>query len=158
MLYTWHRLMHQSNALWKVFHQMHHSAERLDIPSAFYFSPMDMIAFTLLGSLCFALVIGVEPGAATVIILTLNFLSIFQHANIKTPVWLGYIIQRPEQHAIHHSRGVHKYNYSDFPVWDMLFGSFKNPVDYQGKIGFYDGGSSRIKDMLLFRDVSKEAE
>jgi len=155
MLYGWHWMMHRSNILWKVFHQMHHSVEKLDIPSAFYFSPMDMIGFTLLGSLVFALIIGVSPAAATVIILGLNFLSIFQHANISTPQWLGYIVQRPEQHAVHHSRGVHAYNYSDFPIYDLLFGTFNNPKDFQGEYGFYDGGSSRVMDMLLFKDVDK---
>ncbi len=154
-LYFWHRSMHRSDRLWKVFHQMHHSAEKLDIPSAFYFSPMDMIGFTLLGSLVFALGIGVEPMAATVVILTLNFLSLFQHANIKTPRWLGYFIQRPEQHAIHHARGIHGYNYSDFPVYDLIFGTFRNPDDYQGQYGFYDGGSARMLDMMRFKDVDK---
>ena len=28
--YVWHRSMHSSNALWRIFHQMHHSAERID--------------------------------------------------------------------------------------------------------------------------------
>ncbi|WP_258104384.1 sterol desaturase family protein [Marinoscillum sp. MHG1-6] len=156
-LYLWHWSMHKSNTLWKVFHQMHHSAEKLDIPSAFYFSPMDMVGFTLLGSLVFALVIGVSPTAATVVILSLNFLSIFQHANIKTPTWLGYLIQRPEQHAIHHGRGIHGYNYSDFPVYDMIFGTFKNPEDYQGEYGFYDGGSAKVLDMISFKDIDKTA-
>ncbi len=154
VLYLWHSTMHRSDTLWKVFHQMHHSTEKLDIPSAFYFSPMDMIAFTLIGSIVFALIMGVNPTAATVIILTLNFLSIFQHSNIKTPVWLGYIIQRPEQHAIHHGRGIHGYNYSDFPVYDLIFGTFKNPVDYQGEYGFFDGGSAKVMDMILFKDIA----
>lgn len=154
-LYFWHRSMHKSDKLWKVFHQMHHSSEKLDIPSTFYFSPMDMVGFTLLGSLVFALTIGLAPNAITVIILTLNFLSIFQHANIKTPKWLGYIIQRPEQHAVHHQRGVHQYNYSDLPVYDILFGTFKNPKDFHDENGFYDGASNRVKEMLLFKDISK---
>lgn len=158
LLYVWHRSMHHSDALWRVFHQMHHSAEKLDIPSTFYFSPMDMVGFTLLGSLCFALVMGLAPQAITVVILALNFLSIFQHANIRTPRWLGYFIQRPEQHAVHHSRGVHQYNYSDFPIYDYLFGTLKNPKDYQGENGFYDGASGRVMDMLIFRDVSKNEE
>jgi sterol desaturase/sphingolipid hydroxylase (fatty acid hydroxylase superfamily) len=155
VLYMWHRSMHASASLWRVFHQMHHSAEKLDIPSAFYFSPMDMIGFTLLGSLVFALVFGLSPAAITTVILVLNFLSIFQHANISTPLWLGYIIQRPEQHAIHHARGIHAYNFSDFPVYDLIFGTFKNPADYQGDYGFYDGGSRRIVDMLRFKDLNK---
>jgi sterol desaturase/sphingolipid hydroxylase (fatty acid hydroxylase superfamily) len=115
---------------------------------------MDMIGFTLLGSLCFALVMGLSPQAITIVILSLNFLSIFQHANIKTPRWLGFFIQRPEQHAIHHARDVHQYNYSDFPIYDFIFGTYKNPDDYQGENGFYDGGSTRVVDMLMFKDVS----
>ena len=154
-LYGWHFSMHRSNALWKIFHQMHHSSERLDIPSTFYFSPMDMIGFTLLGSVVFALVMGVSPQAITVIILSLNFLSIFQHANIKTPHWLGFFIQRPEQHAIHHERGVHKHNYSDLPVYDLIFGTFSNPKEFKGENGFYNGASNRMKEMLLFKDVSR---
>ncbi len=30
LAYGWHRAMHASPLLWRVFHQMHHSAERLD--------------------------------------------------------------------------------------------------------------------------------
>ncbi|MDH4090003.1 MAG: sterol desaturase family protein [Cyclobacteriaceae bacterium] len=158
MLYLWHLVMHKSDTLWKVFHQMHHSAERMDIPSTFYFSPMDMIGFTLLGSVCFALVIGLSPQAITIIVLVLNFLSMFQHANIKTPRWLGYFIQRPEQHGLHHARGIHQYNYADFPIYDFMFGTFKNPEDYQGENGFYDGGSARVLDMLLFRNIAKQGQ
>lgn len=157
VLYCWHRAMHRSNILWRVFHQMHHSSEKLDIPSTFYFSPMDMIGFTLLGSLCFALLMGLSPSAITVVILSLNFLSIFQHANIKTPIWLGYFIQRPEQHAIHHQRGVHQYNYADFPVYDLLFGTFRNPQDFQGEHGFYDGASAQVLDMIAFKDLDKRS-
>lgn len=35
-VYIWHRLMHKSNLLWRVFHQMHHSAERVDTYGAFF--------------------------------------------------------------------------------------------------------------------------
>jgi sterol desaturase/sphingolipid hydroxylase (fatty acid hydroxylase superfamily) len=34
-MYVWHRSMHKNNVLWRVFHQMHHSAERLDTYGAF---------------------------------------------------------------------------------------------------------------------------
>ena len=41
-MYAWHITIHRNKYLWKVFHQMHHSAERLDTYGAFYFSPFDM--------------------------------------------------------------------------------------------------------------------
>ncbi len=153
-LYIWHRAMHSSDFLWRTFHQMHHSAERMDTFGAFFFSPMDMIGFTFLGSICFALLIGLSPQAITVVLLTTNFLAIFQHANIRTPAWVGYIVQRPESHTIHHGQGIHKHNYSDLPIFDILFGTFDNPKGYEVETGFYLGASDQIGDMLLFRNIS----
>ncbi len=155
-VYVWHRSMHKSDVLWKVFHQMHHSVERVDTYSAFIFSPMDMIGFTALGSFLLVLVAGFSPQAATVIILVNTFFSMFQHSNIRTPAWLGYIVQRPEAHVLHHARGIHAYNYGDITIYDMLFGTWKNPRNFDYENGFYMGASSRISDMLLFKDVSKE--
>ena len=157
-LYAWHWAMHKSNVLWRMFHQMHHSAERIDMAGAFYFSPLDMIGFTALGSLCLVLVVGLSPQAATVTLLVLTFLGMFQHANINTPRWIGYIIQRPESHSVHHERGVHAYNYSDLPIFDIIFGTFRNPETFADANGFYSGGSSRVWDMLLFRNVTGNSE
>ncbi len=154
-LYFWHRAMHTRRFLWLTFHQMHHSAERMDTYGAFYFSLADMIGFTALGSLCLTLLIGVDPQAITVFLLVTTFFAIFQHANIRTPRWLGYFVQRPEQHGVHHARKVHFKNFSDLPVFDLVFGTFENPRGYDHEAGFYDGASARVVDMLLFRDVSE---
>jgi sterol desaturase/sphingolipid hydroxylase (fatty acid hydroxylase superfamily) len=156
-MYVWHRSMHSNNVLWRIFHQMHHSAERLDTYGAFYFSPFDMAGWTALGTLCFSVIMGLDPQATTIILLVTNFFSIFQHANINTPQWLGYIIQRPESHAYHHAQGIHRHNYSDLPIFDLLFGTFHNPKKHEYETGFYQGASSRVVDMLLFKDVSKES-
>lgn len=154
--WVWHWAMHKSDFLWRTVHQMHHSAERIDTYSAFYFSPLDMIGWTFLSSLCFALVMGLNAQANTIILLIVNFTAIFQHSNVKTPLWMGYIIQRPESHSIHHGRGIHKYNYADLPVIDMIFGTFRNPKqDEVPETGFYEGASIRVADMLLFKDVSQ---
>ena len=155
-VFVWHYLMHRSNFLWKTFHQMHHSAERLDTYGAFFFSPLDMVGWTVLGSICFSLIAGLTPQAITIMLLVTNFFSIFQHANIKTPQWLGYIVQRPESHTFHHARGIHKFNYSDLPLFDIIFGTFRNPKDFEHETGFYDGASQRVWDMLRARDVSNQ--
>jgi len=157
-LYFWHRFMHSKDLLWRVFHQMHHSAERLDTYGAFFFSPMDMIGFTLLSTLCLSILVGMPPSAITIFLLVTNFFNVFQHANIKTPAWLGYIVQRPESHSIHHAKGVHAYNYSDLPIFDILFGTYRNPRGFASETGFYDGASSKVIDMLSFKDVSKAQE
>lgn len=152
--YFWHRSMHGSALLWRGLHQMHHSAERLDALSAFWFSPLDMIGWTALSSLSLTLVLGLAPEAATVVILTVTLLSIFQHTNVRTPRWLGYLVQRPESHSYHHERGVHGRNYADLPVFDLVFGTLHNPRTFAPATGFYDGASRRVAEMLAFRDVS----
>ena len=156
MGYAYHRAMHTFTPLWRLLHQMHHSAERQDVASAFWFSPLDMVGWTLVSSVAFTL-IGLPPQAATIAILLITFLAIFQHTNVRTPRWLGYFVQRPESHSLHHERGVHRDNYADLPVFDMLFGTFRNPARYAPDTGFWQGASSRVGDMLLLRDVSTQA-
>jgi sterol desaturase/sphingolipid hydroxylase (fatty acid hydroxylase superfamily) len=153
-IYVWHRTMHGSDFLWRWFHQMHHSAERVDVWGAFYFSPLDMFGWALLGSLCLVLGFGVSGEAAVIVSLSVTFLSIFQHANIRTPHWLGYLIIRPESHTIHHQRGVHRYNYCDLPLWDMLFGTFRNPRACDVEAGFYDGASRKLRAMLTGKVIA----
>ncbi len=153
-VFGWHYTLHRNDFLWKTFHQMHHSAERVDTYGAFYFSPFDMMGWSVLGSVCFSLIAGLPPQAITVMLLVTTFFSIFQHANIKTPQWLGYIIQRPESHTFHHAKGIHKYNYSDLPIFDILFGTFRNPKNFEHETGFYNGASERIWDMIRAKDVS----
>ena len=153
-VYVWHRSMHKSNILWRVFHQMHHSAERVDTYGAFFFSPMDMIGFTFLTSLALVVAGGFTVQATIYAIYGATFLAVIQHANIKTPQWMGYFFQRPESHSIHHAKGVHAYNYSDLPIFDIILGTFNNPKDFADETGFYNGASNRIGEMLAFKDIN----
>lgn len=157
-VYIWHRSMHRQQWLWRIFHQMHHSAERIDTYGAFYFSPADMIGWTVLGTVVFSFVTGLPPESITMALLILNFLNIFQHANIKTPVWIGYVVQRPESHAVHHQKGIHAFNYCSIPLIDILFKTFRNPAAYVKENGFYNGASARVKEMLLFKEVDQPAK
>lgn len=153
-VYLWHRAMHASDLLWRSFHQWHHSAERLDTFGAFWFSPLDMIGWTVLASLALTLVVGLTPAATTWVLLISSFLSIFQHANLRTPRWLGYLIQRPESHSRHHERGVHAGNYSDLPLFDLLCGTFDNPKGFSPQAGLWDGASRCWREMLRCQDLA----
>lgn len=155
--YWYHRTIHRNDTLWRVFHQMHHSPEALDAWGAYYLAPTDVFMFVTLQTLVFGPLLGVTVGAAVLGNLFLTFNGIFQHANLRTPVWLGWIIQRPESHGIHHMRGVHAYNYSDLPLWDIVFGTFRNPSTFDGEVGFWKGASARIGKMLLGKDVATPA-
>ncbi|MBM9500537.1 sterol desaturase family protein [Leptospira sp. 201903071] len=153
--YVWHRSMHTFSPLWRFFHQMHHSAESFDVYGAFYFSLADMIGFTFLASFALVFLIGIPANVVIFAALMHSFLSIFQHANLKTPRWLGFLVHRPENHAYHHAREIHSSNYGNTPVFDFLFGTFQNPESFPNEVGFYDGASLRVLDMHLAKDVSK---
>lgn len=150
--YGIHRLLHNVHFIWRWTHQMHHSAERLDIAGGVYFHPFDIALQTFVTSLGVA-ALGVTADAAALAGFIGFFYAMFQHLNVRTPRWLGYVIQRPEAHSVHHARGVHAYNYGNFPLSDILFGTFRNPAEFMPEGGFWDGASFKIAAMLIGRDV-----
>jgi len=152
-VWIWHRTLHGSNLLWRYLHQMHHSAERLDTWGAFWFSPLDMVGWTALFSVTLTLV-GLSPAAVFATVCVTTFLSVFQHANVRTPRWLGVLVQRPESHSWHHARGVHANNYSDLPLFDILLGTWHNAAQFAPEQGFHHGASSDYAGLLLGRDVA----
>lgn len=152
--YWYHRSAHAFDWLWRAGHQMHHSAESLDAFGAYYLHPFDAFMFTSIGSFVFFPLLGLTLEAGLIGAFFLTFNAMFQHMSLRTPRWLGYIIQRPESHSLHHGKGIHRYNYADVPLWDMIFGTFRNPETFQKEHGFYQGGSERIAEMLAFRDVT----
>ena len=76
---------------------------------------------------------------------------------MKTPYWLGYLFQRPESHCVHHQEGVHSYNYADLPLWDMLFGTFRNPKSCEARCGFGPAREHAAAEMLAGVDVNATA-
>ena len=144
--------------LCRALHQMHHSAERIDIWGSLYFHPLDLTVFAFVYSFMLVVVAGVtrrgradrEPDCDV-----LRVLPAREHPHAAAGS--GYIIQRPEAHSLHHERGVHGYNYSDLPLWDIVFGTFRNPAGWNAKAGYYDGASARIPEMLIGVDVVNRA-
>jgi len=154
--YSYHRAAHRFDWLWLAGHQMHHSTEKLDAFGANVLHPVDLLFFTTWASITFFPLLGLSPEAGAIGATWIAFNAMFQHANIRTPHWLGYLVQRPESHVVHHARGRHENNYSNLPLLDILFGTFDNPRTIKGfETGFYNGASARLRDMLAFRDVSK---
>jgi sterol desaturase/sphingolipid hydroxylase (fatty acid hydroxylase superfamily) len=155
--YGVHRLMHNVPWLWRWTHQMHHSAERLDVAGAVYFHPLD-IALQSTTPAIVAGLLGISPAAAALAGYAGFVLAMFQHLNVRTPQWLGWIVQRPEAHAVHHARGVHAYNYGNLTLWDIVLGTFRNPASFPTEpAGFWDGASSKVGAMLIGRDVAEPA-
>jgi len=153
--YGWHRAVHASPLLWRLFHQAHHAPKRLDVSSAAIFHPSEMVFYILMPLAVTTLVLGLDPVAAGLVGLISTFNALFQHANIATPRWLTWFAQRPEAHSIHHAE--HAHNYGDFPLWDRLFGTYREGVGFRREVGFASEASRRWWAMAMCRDVSSTA-
>jgi sterol desaturase/sphingolipid hydroxylase (fatty acid hydroxylase superfamily) len=153
--YWWHRWRHQVDFLWRWLHQVHHSPQRIEIITSFYKHPFELITNSILSSAILYLLVGVGPQAATVAVLLTGLAELFYHWNVPTPYWLGYIVQRPESHCVHHQEGLHSCNYADLPLWDMLFGTFHNPRHFQARCGFGPERECELGPMLAGVDVNQ---
>jgi sterol desaturase/sphingolipid hydroxylase (fatty acid hydroxylase superfamily) len=155
-LYWFHRARHRIGPLWRWLHQVHHSPQRIEILTAFYKHPLEIVVESVLASVVFYGVLGASPLAAFIASTTSGVLGLFYHWNISTPRWLGYVVQRPESHCVHHERGVHAFNYSELPIVDLVFGTLRNPPRFEGACGFEPGREQRVTALLLGRDVNAE--
>lgn len=155
--YWWHRWRHEVDFLWRWLHQFHHSPQRIEVVTSFYKHPLEIVTNSVISAVFLYLVVGLGPSAAAQATLLTGLAELVYHWNVKTPHWLGYIFQRPESHCVHHQAGHHRQNFSDLPLWDMLFGTFHNPPAWKGKCGFGDA-ERQLVTMLRGRDVSRSAE
>ncbi|MDF5797514.1 sterol desaturase family protein [Pseudomonas aeruginosa] len=151
--YWWHRARHANDTLWRLFHQLHHAPQaHRGIHLLLQASDRDGLQLAA-GQLRRLRGDGhrIEAGAYYIMFAALG--EMFYHSNLRTPHVLGYLFQRPEMHRIHHQRDRHECNYSDFPIWDMLFGTYENPRRIDEPQGFAGDKEQQFVDMLLFRDV-----
>jgi len=67
LIYAWHRTEHNVGFMWRAFHQIHHSPQRVDIPGSVLFLPLEMIVQVLLQLFVTLIVLGLEPLAAALV-------------------------------------------------------------------------------------------
>ena len=149
--YWWHRARHEVPFLWRWFHQVHHSPARIEVVTSFYKHPLELIANGFLSSLILHVLVGLSAASASVVVAITGVAELIYHCNIRTPYWLGFVFQRPESHRRHHQLSHHSHNYSDLPVWDLLFGTFDNPRDNPAECGFGNARELQLVRMLLGR-------
>ena len=158
VFYWWHRWRHESWLLWRIFHQIHHSPQRIEVITSFYKHPIEMVVNSLIVSALVYALLGLSPEAGAVYTLCTALGEFFYHTNLRTPRWVGFVFQRPEMHRIHHQHGRHRNNYGDITWWDMLFGTYENPPVFAKTCGFRDDQEQRLLAMMLFRDVLKRPQ
>jgi len=152
VFYWWHRLRHK-RGFWQIFHQVHHSPSRIEVLTSFYKHPIEILTNSFLSAFILFPVLGCSMLGT----FWYNFFAAtgeyFYHANFKSPKWLRYFIQTPELHSIHHQLDVHNYNFSDIPIWDRVFGTYRDRTEFAPICGFPGRSEERLGDMLLFKDV-----
>jgi len=134
--YWVHRFEHKWKPLWRL-HSIHESTEELDWLSAFRLHPFEPALFqlTTIIPLWF---FGMDlPVAIAYRIFGYVFAHV-QHSNVVFPIGpLKYILPTPEFHRWHHARVVDANgkqvrsfrNFSEYPIWDILFGTFYLPAE-----------------------------
>ena len=155
IFYWWHRWRHENDVLWRLFHQIHHSPQRIELITSFYKHPGEMVVNSLIGSALVYALLGLSLEAGAVYTACTAIGEFFYHTSVRTPQWIGYFFQRPEMHRIHHQHGRHKNNYGDIVWWDMLFGTYENPKLFTERCGFDPDKEEMLGQMLRYVDVHR---
>ena len=150
--YWWHRLRHESPLFWRLCHQLHHSPRRIEIVTSFYKHPLEITLNSLLSSALVYPLVGCSVTGAAYYTLLTAVAEYFYHWNIRTPYWLGWFIQRPESHRVHHQHQRHTNNYADLPLIDWMFGTLEN-AKHEVQCGFDVGREQQFGRMVAFKDV-----
>jgi sterol desaturase/sphingolipid hydroxylase (fatty acid hydroxylase superfamily) len=160
-----HFLMHRIPVLWE-FHKVHHSAEVLTPLTEFRQHPVELFLFPL----CTGTAVGVLFGAAEHLLgaerqgLTLVWINIvlfaynmtllhLRHSHVWIPLrgWLGYVLQSPAHHQIHHSTDPKHFNKNlgfGLSIWDWAFRTLYIPAKREA-LEFGLGDESHEHDGVL---------
>ncbi|MGY4412645.1 sterol desaturase/sphingolipid hydroxylase (fatty acid hydroxylase superfamily) [Bradyrhizobium sp. LB7.1] len=129
MLYWLHRLFH-GGGFWK-YHAIHHSSEEISWISAARFHPVNLMLGTI-GVDVVLLMAGVSPNVMIWVAPFTTFHSAFVHANLNWTFGpFKYLLATPVFHRWHHTsltEGGDTNFAGTFPIWDVLFGTFRMPA------------------------------
>lgn len=156
--YWWHWMNHRLPFLWR-FHRTHHSDPTMDVTTATRFH-LGEISFSSTLRLLLIPLVGIPLWVLIVYDMALLACTQFHHANIQLPAALDrmirYAVVSPNMHKVHHSR-LQPETDSNFSsllsVWDRLFGSYREKLDYSeirfGLDGYDDDARQSVKGLLL---------
>lgn len=147
--YWRHRLVHTVDWLWPI-HALHHNGEQLNILKSGRGHFLDMFMRNLL---CYAplALAGVPREVMLAHAAVLTVFGPIGHANlsIHLPSFLHRWVMTPQVHRIHHARSLElsSSNYANFPIWDILFGTFEHP-DRHGHFEYGIEGDAMPSDIV----------
>jgi sterol desaturase/sphingolipid hydroxylase (fatty acid hydroxylase superfamily) len=124
-----HLITHKVPLFWR-FHRVHHADRDFDVTTALRFHPVEIAASA---GLKVGLVYLIGPAVLAVVLfeILLNATAMFNHANLRLPLWLDRIVRlvlvTPDMHRVHHSvhREEHDSNYGfALSFWDRIFRTY----------------------------------
>ncbi len=156
-LYYWeHRLAHEVNALWSLYHSVHHSADHYDQTIAFrisfvdfFFAPLVYLPLVLAGFhpvlvfVCLGLVLAWQQWIHTELVGKLPLLD----------PWLN----TPSNHRVHHGRNpiyIDKNYGGVLMVWDRMFGTYAAETE-KVEYGLVEPLKSRNPAAVHFSSLGK---
>jgi len=153
LLYTFfdywsHRLDH-SKVFWPL-HRFHHSAESFSVLTAARVHPAMFTA--VVGAVLPGLLLGCDPAALVYMGLLIIIIRLTVHSRIESNFgWVGrWIVQSPLHHRLHHSLNRMPINLALLPIWDRLFGTWRDAPRHAMRIGTpapYRHGAWFVPDM-----------
>ncbi len=147
--YWLHRWKHSNRLFMKYIHGLHHAPENMETRLAFFRHPVEILVNTVYFVLLGKFAIGAPIEVAFCALVIEGCLESFHHSNIRLSKecnWMGYMVQLPEMHCIHHEKGRHRNNYSPL-LWDSIFGTVEISGPWEGKLGL----KGPLKNRLLYR-------
>ncbi len=124
-----HLLSHKVPLFWR-FHRMHHSDRDIDVTTAIRFHPIEIV-LSMVYKVAWVIALGAPAWSVILFEIILNGVAMFNHSNLKLPLWLDRIVRQivvtPDMHRVHHSiiPGETDSNYGfNFPFWDRMFSTY----------------------------------
>jgi len=130
-IYLQHVLFHAVPALWRL-HRMHHADLDIDVTTGARFHPIEIL-LSMGIKLGVVAALGTPAVAVLAFEVLLNATSMFNHSNVRMPIWLDrvlrWIVVTPDMHRVHHSIVARETNSNfgfNLPWWDRLFGTYRD--------------------------------
>lgn len=148
-VYVQHVVFHAVPLFWRL-HMVHHADLDFDVTTGLRFHTLEILLSLGIKAVVVAL-LGAPAVAVLVFEVLLNATSMFNHSNIRMPLWLDRVLRwfvvTPDMHRVHHSIHSPETN-SNFgfslPWWDQLLGTYRDqPADGHSAMGI---GLAQFRD------------
>ncbi len=130
-IYLQHVMFHAVPLLWRL-HMVHHADLDFDVTTGLRFHTLEIILSGLI-KLGVVFLLGPAPVAVVAFEVLLNATSMFNHGNVRLPLWLDRLLRlvvvTPDMHRVHHSVVPRETNSNfgfNLPWWDFFLGTYRS--------------------------------